>query len=341
MTQSAHFHAPMARVLATMMLVALGVACGDDGAGGGGAGSAGSAGASGSGNAGNDTGGGDGPGPALTLTQYCEKVTRIEQDWCAYSEKCCSDDDRSDYVAYASYCPVTGASTVSECVDSYQKLLDSKAAVFDGTWAEQCITESLVGLPRAPSTCQGLGLPDPTKGHGDPEARQIASCRKTFRGQVAKGQKCTSTYGCAGDLTCANGTGTASGELLCRDAGTFGSPCLSGDECLTGYFCVPSGGGSSVCDKPGAQGGSCRYSNECQEGLLCAGLKCVKPREEGDACGSGDVCGPGMACFYASSTSTKAYCEPRRADGTSCTLSSECAGRCDSKTKKCTSLCGS
>lgn len=339
MTRSVRFHATTAQVLATMMLVALGVACSDDSSGGGGgAGSAGSAGASGSGNAGNDTGGGDGPGPALTLTQYCEKVTKIEQDWCAYSQKCCSDDDRKDYM-YNSYCPVTGATTVSECVDSYQELLDSKEAVFDGTWAEQCITESLAGVPRAPSTCQGLGLPDPSVGHGDPVARQIAACRKTFRGQIAKGEKCAYGYGCAGDLRCSNGTGTASGDYLCREAGTFGTPCITSSDCLSGYFCVPSGS-TGACDKPGSQGASCRSSNECQEGLVCAGLKCVRPLDEGDACGSGDVCGVGMGCFYASSTSTKSYCEPRRVDGTSCVLSNECAGRCDEKTKKCVSLCG-
>lgn len=274
-----------------------------------------------------------GPGAAITLQQYCDKVIALEKPWCDYLDKCCSAADKADLDFMPPACR-TGLSSASECVSSFQKSLDGGNVVFDGTWADNCIAAVAKNQPPSPTSCSGLhAFDNEGKGHGWAARDQVPECRKLFAGKLAKGATCETTSECGAGLICSTGTSSAVGTYTCLPAGTTGAHCFSRGDCAAGLACVGTVD-YRHCGPLGTEGDKCIYGDDCADGLVC-NLTCVKPKLLGQTCSFEDICAGLAGCDF-----TLNECVSVKPDGAACSSSGQCQGRCDSTTMKCTSICG-
>ncbi len=310
-----------------------GASAGSAASGGSANGSGGSTGGSGGSTSGGGSSVGDGPGPAITMEEYCEKRIALEQPWCDYISECCTAEDQADSNFNVPACS-DGMTTVSECVSNFDGVAGA-GAVWNGTWADACITELAKLYPLPPSTCSGIRAADWVQwGRELPGYSQIPACRNMMRGSKAQGEPCEYSAECGGGLICFTVTGDAFGDYQCVPEGTSGSHCVTDNQCQAGLFCV--GESDGYCGELGGQFAPCVYSSQCEPGLLCTSTNgCQPPKMLGDSCDFTDVCDYGTGCGFATDT-----CILIGQYNEACTDSYTCDGRCDQTTGTCTQICG-
>jgi hypothetical protein len=309
---------------------------GDQPGGGGSSGGGGMENHAGSGGAsgGSEAGGapGDGPGPALTPEEYCEKRISLEQPWCDYISDCCSAADRDDLYFITPVCAY-GQTTPAECVGTFDTLA-SLGVGWDGTWADACIVELAKNYPSTPPFCSGLDAETWSDfARTLPGYSQIEACQRLTRGSKTFGESCAWDAECEHGLTCFTLTGQASGDYVCLSPGIRGSQCLRDGDCETGLHCI--GDAMPRCEQLGYRGASCQYSNDCQEGFVCAGGQCATTKRPNEACTVDDRCQRGYGCGFVSEK-----CEALGYEGQACQYTPQCRGRCDSVKNECVTICG-
>jgi hypothetical protein len=278
---------------------------------------------------------GTGPGPNLTIEEYCERSAELESPWCDYLAECCSADDIADLAHPPPVC-AEGPRSATDCRADFQPLLDA-GAVWDGTWANACVAELSKLYPSPPSACTGLGARSWIGLRGLVGFSRIPACRSLLRGTTATNEPCEYNNQCEPGSTCFTITGEAGGDYECLPAGTRGSKCVSDTQCELGLFCVGSNG--LTCGDLGTLGSDCIYSSACEDGLYCTATgTCVAPKTVGEDCDPlSDVCDLGLGCNL-----TTYVCEALRGETFLCDTTSSCLGRCDTArtVPACTTTCG-
>jgi len=304
----------------------------DAGAGGqGGTGSQNGAGAS-TGGSNSVTGVGDGPGTALTVQEYCTKRVALDQPWCDYLGTCCSADDKADLNFVPPTCG-SATETAAECVSNFDAVKEA-GVVWDGTWADACLTELAKTIPAAPLSCSGLKYNSWSQvGRRLPNYGQIEACQQTLAGTKKENATCEYSAECGDGMQCSTVTGEATGTYLCLPLGTAGSKCILDSSCTSGLKCV--GKDIRQCGVPGDEFSPCLYSSDCADGLVCSGGKCDMAIAPSDACEFNETCEGGYGCGFVTQT-----CISLKSAGSACSSSFECQGRCDSGTGQCADICG-
>jgi hypothetical protein len=241
---------------------------------------------------------------------------------------CSSGDDSSDNYAsrfcglYQPCCAKAGMSgDQAFCKALYGSVQPKSKAL-----ADQCLKE-LEALAQEPDFCNF-------------EFQQPASCDKAFPkqgsgGTKAPGSPCTHDSDCAGDATCETDFNSTQGTCAAFVVVGEGAACIgekngsskswSGssqqNEITLCDYAAGMSCQSQVCKLRATAGGTCTSTHGCVDGTYCNNDTCTPQVATGGACTStyGDECNSAAHCVDTTKT-----CEPRRADGESCTTDSEC-----------------
>jgi hypothetical protein len=280
------------------------------------------------------TGVGTGPSANKTVEQYCEQRIAMSQPWCDYVSRCCSAQDQEDDMFFVPTC-TKGPVSLEECMTDAQTLLD-KGAVWDGTWVDACVAGMAEHIAPPPASCSGLHLTASLE-----EARyqramsDLPACRNMVRGTRGRNQPCEYMNECEVELICNSASGDSYDDFACLPPLGAGATCVMDSQCQAGLFCV--GLNNLTCGSLTGLGGDCLYASQCVDGLECSPTgSCVSPKGLGLECSVfEDVCEPGLGCGLSTDT-----CIALGAPGSSCSSSSNCDGRCDSASGRCTTICG-
>lgn len=204
-----------------------------------------------------------------------------------------------------------------------------------------CVQQAQTWLPCTDdSDCPGAycsqleGLPYPVcdaggdvgadcGGFDDPECQFGLTCDDDVAGQCrtlpGPGGPCLDNWDCPGDQHCDR---PGSGDGTCTDPVGVGETCNFGEMCAAPLRCDAGTCSATLV----LAGGSCGTERDCDSGLVCDGDcggfctgECVVPAYLGEACNGGQVC--------LESICDGGVCIPRKDDGESCTLHSDCRSR--------------
>jgi hypothetical protein len=277
-------------------------------------------------------------GPAAAIEAFCDGILAIDAQWCAYRQRCCTSADLSDPHFLPLGCSMTTADR-DQCVQDFTGEASAGHVIVDGDGVQSCLDAMAATFPKPPPTCSGpLGPMGATLVYfARPEsAEQLPECRKALQGQQPAGAACEYEYDCAQGLRCRVQGPTS---YACGAVAEAGDGCTLDSECADGLVCVITPPQlTGACGPPGSVGAACSRFLECASGLDCYGNHCVRPVAAGDSCASTTECVPEAFCEAATST-----CAPLLSDGTACTTSFECKGRCngvDGGAGQCVDICG-
>ncbi|MEZ4222278.1 MAG: hypothetical protein R3B13_15180 [Polyangiaceae bacterium] len=266
---------------------------------------------------------------------------------------CSSDDDGISSSEFASrYCalfkPCCAAAGFPDTGQQSCKFFFGAAPIRDKGAAEQCLREY-----EAQATQPGFC--DLTSG------TRPESCERAFPdsgqsggGSKKPGEACTwgANDDCAGDATCDTVGGADTGKCAAFVIVGDGAACIgvrsgngsswSGDAVNdqialcdgdADFYCS----NSNVCKKKSAVGQPCDGYEGCFDDGYCSSGQCVAKLATGSPCPNfSDRCNDAAYC-----SDTTQQCEPRAADGQSCSTGDEClSNHCDSSTKTCKKTTG-
>lgn len=275
-----------------------------------------------------------GPGEPLTPEEFCTRRAHLDDDWCAYRDKCCTAEDQASSVFGLPGCwdqPLVEAA----CVEEMETAL-ADGLTFDGTWAEECLAAlGELGF-KPPSTCSGLLIDESyVSNHTAPPLWSLTPCEHMLTANVGNGQPCNNVRACAPGLGCGPSTNTENDEFLCHTPGGIGAPCYSENECENGLTCYPVIE-NGYCQLPSPSGGPCEAVDNCEDGTMCHLDYCAPVLALGESCPNSTFCLSELSCDFGT-----AKCVAVLADGEGpCSSNYDCEGRCDMTTSTCTSICG-
>lgn len=264
----------------------------------------------------------------LTIEQYCQGESALEQEWCDYIAQCCTAaDTASDVWMFMPHCAY-GPQDVQVCIDDINERIAAGKIRYDGAQAQACLDGQASYIAPPPSSCVGLAYA--ANGHAEryhQVSTQIAACRATFVGLTPQGEECTGASQCVAGTSCMD----SGGMYVCLPLQPEYGSCTGHHQCEAGLMCL-----GDSCTMPGEQYASCESDYECASGLVCrGGTSCGYPLTAGAYCDPASPldCEPGYLCSYSSST-----CVTAAPNGMSCTSFVECLGTCENDV--CTAVCG-
>jgi hypothetical protein len=235
-----------------------------------------------------------GPGMDWTKQDYCVALIENEAVWCDYIAECCTLDDQASVYFIPPDCTY-GPTTLQQCMDELTEL-EAAGVVFDGTWAEECVSFVYGNIPWAPETCSGSGLYETYySNHDVPNRFQVEACRRMTRGTKTQGQSCTYRSECEIGLACVAAAPGSEFAYQCEPMRVTGEVCDSAPECAPGLFCI-SEGLVSTCGALRHQGEPCGSAFDCLDNLQCVRGECTVPLSGGASCTSSDECLIDHAC---------------------------------------------
>lgn len=244
-------------------------------------------------------------GGGLSASSYAAQAA---QALCDYEVRCGLFADQASCLVYGQ----------TQIGDSFQQLLDSGKATFDGNAAQACL-DALANL-----SCDNTQMSVRTEPPG---------CLHIVTGTVATGSDCEQSDECQSGACaipdCSSACCTGSCVAAQAPAGS-GEPCAT-RPCDTGLVCDQT---SSTCVALAGSGAGCTLFDQCDYGLGCAGGMCKPLPAIGQMCPDGICADVGAVCNAAGT------CMMVGLPGAPCATAEDCSpyATCDVAMGTCTAL---